>query len=57
MFITSDLPSCGPKSAPLRDRQPTIKELAGFLQLDKTSVTGLVDRARSAGSSAGPLPC
>jgi MarR family transcriptional regulator, lower aerobic nicotinate degradation pathway regulator len=29
----------------LRDRRPTIKELAGFLQLDKSSVTGLVDRA------------
>ena len=33
----------------LRDRQPTIKELAGFLQLDKTSVTGLVDRAQGRG--------
>ena len=29
----------------LRDRQPTIKELAGLLQLDKSSVTKLVDRA------------
>jgi MarR family transcriptional regulator, lower aerobic nicotinate degradation pathway regulator len=29
----------------LRDRRPTITELAGFLQLDKTSVTKLVDRA------------
>jgi len=29
----------------VRDRRPTIKELAGFLQLDKSSVTGLVDRA------------
>jgi DNA-binding MarR family transcriptional regulator len=29
----------------LRDRQPTIKELATFLGLDKTSVTKLVDRA------------
>jgi MarR family transcriptional regulator, lower aerobic nicotinate degradation pathway regulator len=33
----------------LRDRQPTIKELAAFLQLDKTSVTGLVDRAQERG--------
>jgi DNA-binding MarR family transcriptional regulator len=33
----------------LRDRQPTITELAGFLQLDKTSVTGLVDRAQERG--------
>jgi MarR family transcriptional regulator, lower aerobic nicotinate degradation pathway regulator len=33
----------------LRDRQPTIKELAGFLQLDKSSVTGLVDRAEERG--------
>jgi DNA-binding MarR family transcriptional regulator len=33
----------------LRDRQPTIKELAGFLQLDKSSVTGLVDRAEQRG--------
>jgi MarR family transcriptional regulator, lower aerobic nicotinate degradation pathway regulator len=33
----------------LRDRQPTITELAGFLQLDKTSVTGLVDRAEERG--------
>jgi MarR family transcriptional regulator, lower aerobic nicotinate degradation pathway regulator len=30
----------------LRDRRPTIKELASFLQVDKTSVTGLVDRAQ-----------
>jgi DNA-binding MarR family transcriptional regulator len=29
----------------LRDRRPTIKELAALLQLDKSSVTGLVDRA------------
>ena len=29
----------------VRDRQPTIGELATFLQLDKSSVTGLVDRA------------
>jgi DNA-binding MarR family transcriptional regulator len=33
----------------LRDRQPTIKELAEFLQLDKSSVTGLVDRAQERG--------
>jgi MarR family transcriptional regulator, lower aerobic nicotinate degradation pathway regulator len=33
----------------LRDRQPTIKELAGFLQLDKSSITGLVDRAQERG--------
>jgi MarR family transcriptional regulator, lower aerobic nicotinate degradation pathway regulator len=33
----------------LRDRQPTMKELAAFLQLDKSSVTGLVDRAQERG--------
>ena len=33
----------------LRDRRPTIKELASFLQLDKSSVTGLVDRAEERG--------
>jgi MarR family transcriptional regulator, lower aerobic nicotinate degradation pathway regulator len=33
----------------LRDRRPTIKELATFLQLDKSSVTGLVDRAEERG--------
>ena len=33
----------------LRDRRPTIKELAGFLGLDKSSVTGLVDRAETRG--------
>lgn len=33
----------------LRDREPTIKELAAFLQLDKSSVTGLVDRAQERG--------
>ncbi len=33
----------------LRDRRPTLKELAGFLQLDKSSVTGLVDRAEQRG--------
>lgn len=33
----------------LRDRRPTITELATFLQLDKSSVTGLVDRAEDRG--------
>jgi DNA-binding MarR family transcriptional regulator len=33
----------------LRDREPTINELAAFLQLDKSSVTGLVDRAQQRG--------
>jgi DNA-binding MarR family transcriptional regulator len=33
----------------VRDRQPTIGELAMFLQLDKSSVTGLVDRAAERG--------
>lgn len=33
----------------LRDRRPTIKELAGFLGLDKSSVTGLVNRAEERG--------
>jgi MarR family transcriptional regulator, lower aerobic nicotinate degradation pathway regulator len=33
----------------LRDRRPTITELARFLQLDKTSVTKLVDRAAERG--------
>jgi MarR family transcriptional regulator, lower aerobic nicotinate degradation pathway regulator len=33
----------------LRDRRPTITELAEFLQLDKSSVTGLVDRAEQRG--------
>jgi MarR family transcriptional regulator, lower aerobic nicotinate degradation pathway regulator len=33
----------------LRDRTPTINELARFLQLDKSSVTGLVDRAQERG--------
>ncbi|HEX4491024.1 MAG TPA: MarR family transcriptional regulator [Acidimicrobiia bacterium] len=33
----------------LRDRQPTINELATFLDLDKSSVTGLVDRAEERG--------
>jgi MarR family transcriptional regulator, lower aerobic nicotinate degradation pathway regulator len=31
----------------LRDRQPTMNELAKLLALDKSSVTGLVDRAES----------
>jgi DNA-binding MarR family transcriptional regulator len=29
----------------LRDRQPTMNELAAILELDKSSITGLVDRA------------
>ena len=33
----------------LRDRRPTITELAIFLQLDKSSVSGLVDRAEARG--------
>jgi MarR family transcriptional regulator, lower aerobic nicotinate degradation pathway regulator len=33
----------------LRDRRPTINELARFLQLDKSSVTGLIDRAQERG--------
>ena len=33
----------------VRDRQPTIGELATFLRLDKSSVTGLVDRAAERG--------
>ena len=33
----------------LRDRRPTITELARFLRLDKSSVTGLVDRAEEHG--------
>jgi MarR family transcriptional regulator, lower aerobic nicotinate degradation pathway regulator len=33
----------------LRDRTPTMNELAGLLQLDKSSVTGLVDRAEIRG--------
>ena len=33
----------------VRDRQPTIGELARYLQLDKSSVTGLVDRAAERG--------
>jgi MarR family transcriptional regulator, lower aerobic nicotinate degradation pathway regulator len=33
----------------LRDRSTTINQLAKFLQLDKSSVTGLVDRAQERG--------
>ena len=33
----------------LRDRRPTMNELASFLDLDKSSVTGLVDRAERRG--------
>jgi len=33
----------------LRDRRPAINELARLLQLDKSSVTGLVDRAEERG--------
>src|SRR6201986_2955856 len=33
----------------LRDREPTMQELARFLDLDKSSVTGLVDRAERRG--------
>jgi DNA-binding MarR family transcriptional regulator len=33
----------------LRDREPTINELAGLLGLDKSSVSGLVDRAQRRG--------
>jgi MarR family transcriptional regulator, lower aerobic nicotinate degradation pathway regulator len=33
----------------LRDRQPTMNELAKLLALDKSSVTGLVDRAERRG--------
>ena len=33
----------------LRDREPTMQELARFLGLDKSSVTGLVDRAERRG--------
>jgi DNA-binding MarR family transcriptional regulator len=33
----------------LRDRQPTMQELARLLDLDKSSVTGLVDRAGKRG--------
>lgn len=33
----------------LRDREPKMAELAGYLGLDKSSVSGLVDRAQSRG--------
>ncbi len=33
----------------LRDREPTINELAKFLELDKSSVSGLIDRAERRG--------
>ena len=33
----------------LRDRTPTMNELARFLDLDKSSVTGLIDRAQRRG--------
>src|SRR5580693_459355 len=33
----------------LRDREPTMQELARLLGLDKSSVTGLVDRAEKRG--------
>jgi len=33
----------------LRDRRPTVTELATYLQLDKSSVSGLVDRAEARG--------
>ncbi len=33
----------------LRDREPTMNELGGFLNLDKSSVSGLVDRAERRG--------
>jgi MarR family transcriptional regulator, lower aerobic nicotinate degradation pathway regulator len=42
----------------LRDRRPTITDLAAWLGLDKSSVTGLVDRAEGRGlvtRTASPL--
>jgi MarR family transcriptional regulator, lower aerobic nicotinate degradation pathway regulator len=33
----------------LRDREPAMMELASFLELDKSSVTGLIDRAERRG--------
>ena len=33
----------------LRDREPGMQELAGYLRLDKSSMTGLVDRAERRG--------
>src|ERR1700748_3566436 len=40
----------------LRDRTPTMNELARFLGLDKSSVTGLVDRAERRGLGARAAP-
>ena len=41
----------------LRDREPTMNELARLLDLDKSSVTGLVDRAERRGLVArAPSP-
>jgi DNA-binding MarR family transcriptional regulator len=41
----------------LRDREPTMNELARVLELDKSSVTGLVDRAERRGLVArSPSP-
>lgn len=41
----------------LRDRKPTMQELAQLLGLDKSSVTGLVERAERRGLVArGPSP-
>jgi MarR family transcriptional regulator, lower aerobic nicotinate degradation pathway regulator len=42
----------------LRDRRPTVSDLAAWLGLDKSSVTGLVDRAEARGlvtRTASPL--
>ncbi len=42
----------------LRDHSPTINELAAYLRVDKSSVTGLVDRAQERGlvdRSTSPL--
>jgi DNA-binding MarR family transcriptional regulator len=33
----------------LRDREPTMNELGGHLNLDKSSITGLIDRAERRG--------
>lgn len=33
----------------LRDREPTMAEIAGFLRLDRSSVSGLIDRAEKRG--------
>src|ERR1700759_3149154 len=40
----------------LRDRRPTMNELARFLDLDKSSVTGLVDRAERRGLGGARRP-